>query len=142
MRVGDAESDRAPDHELVLAPREGPFEAEGPESTNQFGAANRPEGGHDLRYGPNRQLVSVDDGEWKVPRDAEEDPLFQDLPQLLATVLERRCVRVHAVEPLDLAVERAVVRQDLVASFAERDREVLGDHGGIVLLSSAGGNRA
>ncbi len=63
MRIRTAEGDRAPDHELVPPSGERPVEAQRPQSANQLGAADRPEGGHELCDGPDRQLVTVDDWE-------------------------------------------------------------------------------
>jgi hypothetical protein len=74
--------------------------------------------------------VAVDDGQREVPRYAEQDPLLQDLLQLLAALLQRRRVRVDPGRPLDLAMEGAVVRQDLIMRVAERGGDVPGDQVG------------
>lgn len=48
MRVRDCNDHVAANHELMLAAREGAFEAEGSQSSNQVPPGNRPPGGHQL----------------------------------------------------------------------------------------------
>ncbi len=72
----------------------------------------------------HRQFETVDDGQGKIPMNSKENPLFENLFDLIPARFERRCRCVDTVAFGDLTVILAVIRQDLVVSLSQGRFEV------------------
>lgn len=73
----------------------------------------------------NHQFDAIDHRNLEAAMKPEEDPVLQNLLQLLPTTLERLGVGENAPTLGNLAVERAVIRQDLVPGMVHRGVDVV-----------------